>query len=62
MLGYRMFKVLGSGLIIVALEWLPSRPGDPQLSWLTFGVCAAWLLAISWLAAEHRRVLVQIKA
>jgi len=62
MLGYRMFKVLGSGMIIVAMQWSPAGANAAQLSWLTFAICAAWLFTISLLATEYRRIAVPLKA
>ncbi|OGT84522.1 MAG: hypothetical protein A3H91_12890 [Gammaproteobacteria bacterium RIFCSPLOWO2_02_FULL_61_13] len=62
MLGYRMFKVLGSGLILVALRWSPAGANGAYLSWLTFGICGAWLFAITLLAAEYRRMTVPLRA
>ncbi|MBT8446399.1 MAG: ATP translocase [Gammaproteobacteria bacterium] len=55
MLGYRLFKVMGSGLILLTTVWLPVGSG-PSLGALTLGVCALWLATIVALGTEYRRV------
>ncbi len=54
MLGYRLFKILGSALILVATQWLPVQLDVAQLGWITVTVCIAWLGTISLLAKEYR--------
>ena len=56
MLGYRLFKVLGSGLILVATQWSLVQASADQLGWLTLAICAAWIVAIRMLATEQRAV------
>jgi AAA family ATP:ADP antiporter len=53
MLGYRLFKVLGSFLIIGFTHVL----GVAQLGWLTVIICLLWLVLIGALAREYVRVL-----
>lgn len=53
MLGYRLFKVLGSFLIIGFTHVL----GVAQLGWLTVVICLLWLVLIGALAREYARVL-----
>lgn len=55
MLGYRLFKVLGSGLILLITGFLPAGTAT-ALGWLTLLICVAWGLAIMRLAAEYRLV------
>lgn len=55
MLGYRLFKVLGSGLILLVTGVLPSGAAT-ALGWLTLLICVAWGLAIARLASEYRLV------
>ena len=57
MLGYRLFKVMGSGLILLTTVWLPAGSG-PSLGALTLGVCGLWLATIVVLGTEYRRVTV----
>ncbi len=56
MFGYRLFKALGSGLILLANAWL--GPGNAaELSWLTALICALWILTLVQLAQAYRTVL-----
>lgn len=57
MFGYRLFKVVGSTLILLLTQWLPFTVSTVGLSWLTMVVCVMWLVAISLLAREHRLVI-----
>ena len=59
MFGYRVFKVLGSGLIIVMtqLSATPAPLGD--LSLVVLACCATWIVAILLLSREYR-VLVAV--
>ncbi len=54
MLGYRVFKIAGAGLILLLTQWLPIQLSAPQLSWLTAAVCIAWAIVISMLAKEYK--------
>lgn len=57
MLGYRVFKVLGSGLILLATQWLPIRLDVGELSFLTFMICAVWLVTIAALSRSYVRLV-----
>lgn len=57
MFGYRLFKVIGSVLILLLTQWITPSISSVGLSWLTLSVCVIWLLAIVFLAREHRLVL-----
>ncbi len=57
MLGYRLFKVLGSALILLFTQWLPFRLGAADLSWITIGVCALWLGVLAALAREYQALV-----
>lgn len=61
MLGYRTFKVLGSGLILIATQWVPAYDGVSGLSWLTFAICGAWAAATMMLAREYRRMTIPVR-
>ena len=54
MLGYRLFKVLGSLFILLATGWLPVELSVPELGWITFAVCAVWLLVVARIGREYR--------
>ncbi|MCB1749983.1 MAG: ATP translocase [Gammaproteobacteria bacterium] len=62
MLGYRMFKVLGSGLIVAVTAAVPAALVSTDLAWLTLVICAAWVVAVIMLGVEQRRVLVRAAA
>ncbi|MGD2056782.1 MAG: Npt1/Npt2 family nucleotide transporter, partial [Gammaproteobacteria bacterium] len=53
MLGYRLFKVLGSGLILALAAVLPLGHNAVQLSWLTLLICTAWGVILTLLAREY---------
>ena len=56
MFGYRLFKVLGSVLILLLTQWLPWSVSTAQLSWLVLAVCGAWLFVLWALRGEYARV------
>ena len=56
MFGYRLFKVLGSVLILLLTEWLPWSISAVQLGWLVLAVCVAWGGALLALRGEYARV------
>lgn len=56
MLGYRMFKVLGSAMIVVFASASPAHRLATDLGWLTFAICAAWLAAVFVLGRERVRL------
>ena len=56
MLGYRLFKVLGSGLILLTTVWLPMF-SVAELSILTFAICLVWLYTIALVARHYYREL-----
>jgi len=53
MLGYRLFKVMGSALILLLAHWLPLGVNAQQLGWLTVLICGAWIVILSMLAREY---------
>ncbi len=57
MLGYRLFKILGSGLILVFTQSLPLLLDVAQLAWITLSVCVAWVAVVAALAREYRAVV-----
>ena len=54
MLGYRLFKVLGSGLILLTTVWLPIF-SVAELSILTFAICLIWVYTIALVARYYYR-------
>jgi AAA family ATP:ADP antiporter len=52
MLGYRLFKVVGSFLIIGFTQILDVG----GLSWLTVAICVTWLALIAALGREYTRI------
>ena len=56
MFGYRLFKVLGSVLILLLTQWLPWPVGAVQLGWLVLAVCGIWLLTLIAVRGEYARV------
>ena len=57
MVGYRLFKGIGSGLILLAINWLSPATVAMDLSWLTLAICAVWVLAVAQVAQAYRSVL-----
>ena len=53
MLGYRLFKIIGSGLILLTTQWLPVSLDIGQLSFLTFIICIVWIATIRLLAKSY---------
>jgi AAA family ATP:ADP antiporter len=60
MLGYRLFKVIGSALILVLAGWLPLGENAMQLGWLTLLICGAWTLVLVLLAREYHAFVNEI--
>jgi AAA family ATP:ADP antiporter len=56
MFGYRLFKVLGSVVILLFTQWLPIALAVNQLSWFTIAICAAWIGLIIFLRLEYHLV------
>ena len=66
MLGYRLFKVVGSLIILLITQgmpwlngyaaWIPT-PAVDQLSWLTLLICAGWAVTVLRLGREYRVLL-----
>ena len=57
MVGYRLFKGIGSGLILLALGVLPAEGAAIDLSWVTLAICAVWTLTVLGMARAYRAVL-----
>lgn len=62
MFGYRLFRVLGSVLILALTQWLPWTISAVQLGWLVLGICVFWLGALTRLASEYRTVTLRAAA
>ncbi|MGD2112810.1 MAG: Npt1/Npt2 family nucleotide transporter [Gammaproteobacteria bacterium] len=61
MFGYRLFKVLGSVLILLLTQWLPWRISAGELSWLVLGVCLVWMMTLLRLGSEYRQVMSRVR-
>ncbi|MGQ0656874.1 MAG: Npt1/Npt2 family nucleotide transporter [Chromatiales bacterium] len=59
MFGYRLFKVIGSVLILALTQWFPLGISVVHLSYLTLAICAAWLAVLMLLTPEYRTVSVK---
>ena len=57
MLGYRLFKVIGSVLILVLTQWIPLSVGIASLGWLTLACCIIWLVTLIYLAQEYNSLV-----
>ncbi len=57
MFGYRLFKALGSGLILAVTAWLGTPDSAAELSWLTALICGFWIITLIQLAQAYRNVL-----
>jgi AAA family ATP:ADP antiporter len=54
MLGYRLFKVAGSVIILLFTQWLPFTVSLPQLSWFTVSICVIWIILIMVLRHDYQ--------
>jgi AAA family ATP:ADP antiporter len=55
MLGYRMFKVAGAGLILLVTSWF-AVTDVKNLGWYTLLICAVWIVVILRLANAYRNL------
>ena len=56
MFGYRLFKVVGSVVILLFTQWLPITLAVNQLSWCSVAICAIWMGLILILRLENHLV------
>jgi len=56
MFGYRLFKVLGSALILILTQWLPLGIGPTQLSWVVLAICVTWIGTALAAGREYHRL------
>lgn len=57
MFGYRLFKVIGSALILLLTQVLPWPLSIVQLSTLTMGICLLWLALLAYLQPAYQHVV-----
>jgi AAA family ATP:ADP antiporter len=57
MFGYRLFKVVGSLLILLLTQWLPWSLNAAQLGWVVLGICLVWMFALTRLGAQYHDIL-----
>jgi AAA family ATP:ADP antiporter len=60
MFGYRIFKVLGSVLILLFTQWLPLTFALAQLSWFILGICLTWIGLIMVLRHDYGSISAQV--
>lgn len=56
MVGYRVFKIFGSILILMITQWLPLSLPIGQLSWFTICFCMIWIGLIMVLRNDYRMI------
>jgi len=56
MFGYRLFKALGSILILLLTQWLPGRVDAARLSVVTLLICVAWIAAVLGIRHSYAQV------
>ena len=56
MFGYRLFKVLGSVMILLLTQWLWFTAPIAIISWLTLMTCVIWGLLLVRVSREYKRV------
>ena len=56
MFGYRLFKVVGSVLILLLTQWLPWQLSIVELSFLVLIVCVLWVVTVRVLQPNYQRV------
>jgi AAA family ATP:ADP antiporter len=56
MFGYRLFRVLGSVLILLLTQWLPWTVSPIQLGWLVLVLCTLWLGTLTRLTGAYRGI------
>tara|TARA_R110002096_G_scaffold219613_1_gene407959 strand:- start:62 stop:493 length:432 start_codon:yes stop_codon:yes gene_type:complete len=54
MLGYRLFKIFTSFLILLFTRWEVLSLTPPQFSWLVLAICLVWCVAILRIRGEYR--------
>ncbi len=59
MVGYRMFKISGSLLILLFTQWLPVGLSVPQLSWFVLMVSVIWVGLIFTLRPQYHEACQQ---
>ncbi len=57
MFGYRLFKVLGSVVILTFTQWLPYQIALPNMSFLIMGICGVWIAIIWAIRPEYHSML-----
>lgn len=59
MLGYRLFKVLGSVIILAMTQWSLYPFSIASISWVTLCCCLVWLYAIFSISGHYRSIVAQ---
>lgn len=58
MFGYRIFKILGSLLILLLTQWLPWHLANVELGWVILLICMMWGMTLIYLRREYHAVSV----
>ena len=61
MFGYRLFKVIGSVLILMLTQWFVLGLSAAHLGYFVLAACVAWILVVFALNPEYRAALVSEK-
>jgi AAA family ATP:ADP antiporter len=61
MFGYRLFKVIGSVLILALTQWFALGISVLHLSYVVLGACGVWLFVIIALTPEYRAIVVKAR-
>ncbi|TLS65700.1 ATP translocase [Mariprofundus erugo] len=56
MFGYRVFKILGSVMILLLTQWLWFTVSVPATGWLSLIICITWMAVLVGVKREYRKV------
>jgi len=56
MFGYRIFKIIGSLLILALTQWTAIATGYADLSWVIIGGCTIWVLVLINIHREYQEL------
>lgn len=59
MLGYRLFKVLGSVIILAMTQWSLVPSSIVSISWVTLACCLVWLYTIFSISDRYRSIVAE---
>lgn len=56
MFGYRVFKILGSVMILLLTQWLWFTVSVPATGWLSLMICITWLVVLIAVRHEYKKI------